>query len=52
MVARGEKGRGMGKMGNGRYKLPVMECISNRNKRHRKRNIVDDIVIVLYDDRW
>ena len=37
----------LGKMGEGRgtYRLPGMEWISDRNKRHSMRNIVKDTVM-------
>ena len=38
--------------GSGRYRPPVMEWIRHGNKRHSIGNIVNDIVIVLYGDRW
>ena len=37
---------------SGRYRLPVMEQTSHGNKRHRIGIIADDIVTVLYGDRW
>ena len=54
MVAREEEGRSWAKWvkGSGRYRLPVMEQISHRNKRHSISNIVNDTAIVLYGDRW
>ena len=53
MVARREGNEGMGKMSEGEwnYRLPVMR-LSRGNKRHSTGNIVNDIVIVLYSDRW
>jgi len=36
----------------GRYRPPVMERISHRDKRYSVRNIVSGIVIALYGDRW
>ena len=42
-----EKGKG-----RGRYKLPVKEGISHRNRRHSIGNTVSDIVTALRSDRW
>ena len=41
-------------MGEGewKYKLPVMGMISHQNKRHSIGNMVSDIAIALYGDRW
>ena len=38
--------------GSRRYRFPVIEGISYRDRRHSIGNIVNDTVIVLYGDRW
>ena len=55
MVARGEKGGGMSKMGeDGEWEIQAsgMERISHRDKRPSIRNTVNDTVTVLHGDRW
>lgn len=47
MLARGERSEEIGKMGEGEYRLPVMECINQRNKRFNLENRVDSIVIAI-----
>lgn len=38
--------------GSGGYRLPVTEYINHETKKHSVENIVNDIVITLYGDRW
>ena len=38
--------------GNGRYRPPIIECISHGDKKYSTGNIFDGMVIVLYGDRW
>lgn len=47
MVTRGEKNRGMGKMGEGEWEIQP-----SRNTSHSIGNLVNGIVIVLFGDRW
>ena len=35
-----------------KYRLPVMEWVNYKNKKHNIRNIVGDIIIVIYSNKW
>ena len=54
MVARGRWVREWVKRVKGikRYKLPVIKYVRHRNEKDSIENIVNNIVILLYDDRW
>ena len=38
--------------GRGRYRAPVMERISHRDKKYDIGNIDSGVIIPLYSDRW
>lgn len=38
--------------GSGRYKIPVMEWISQGDERYSIRDVVYDIIIGFHGDRW
>lgn len=41
------RGKGLGKMGRGRSRLPVLKQTSHSNTRHSIRNIVSDTVTAI-----
>lgn len=47
---RGIEGRAKWQKGSGRFRLPIMEGVSHRGKRHGIKNIVNGIVTALYGE--
>ena len=54
MVARGERSGKMNKMSEGERKIQVLSygMSNHENKRQTIRNIVNDVIIAIYGDRW
>ena len=54
VVAREEEGKGMGKIGEEakRQKFPVTKWTNHKDEKHIIGNVVKNIVITLYGERW